>query len=301
MGTVETMLALAATIASAAAAIAAPSPVAALALDTPLLAYASTNSAADCDRVRIWSRATRRTVALGRSTSCEQTSTGSGIAALSIAGNRVLWLHFAGGNIREWSLFTATTTARRPRRLRFVARDVDAPAPIVLGEGDTTRYGDLLPYAVDREVVVLRPNGSRAFVWTAPSRVTAVGANWGGVAVAVEDGRVYVLENGVVETSSAGSPAASRVFVTGNGVAVQRGRTVELRTGSTTRRWTIPAGAVLRDAEGLRAVYLTAGRAKLLNLSEGSTRDLGRATDVQLEYSTAAVGSGRAIRLLRVG
>jgi hypothetical protein len=295
------MLALAATVTSAIAAITAPAPVATLALDTPWLAYASAHRAADCDRVRVWSRATRRTVRLGRTTSCEETSTGTGIAALAIAGNRVLWLHFTGGNIREWSLFTATTTAPRPRRLRFVARDVDALPPIVLGEGDTTRYGDLLPYAVDREVVVLRPNGARAFAWTAPARVTAVGANWGGVAVAVEDGRVFVLENGAVETSWAGSPAATAVFVTGNGVASQRGRMVEMRTGSSTRRWTIPAGARLRDAEGFRAVYLSAGRATLLNLSDGTTRDLGRATDVQLEYATAAVGSGRSIRLLRVG
>jgi hypothetical protein len=295
------MLALAATMAAAAAAFSTPAPVQALGLDTPLLAYAGGRAAGDCDRVRVWNRATRRTVRLGRTTSCEQTSTGTGIAAVSIAGKRVLWLHFTGGNIREWSLFTATTTAPRPRRIRFVARDVDAPPPIVLGEGDTTRYGELLPYAVDREVVVLMPNGSRAFAWTAPARVTAIGANWGGVAVAVEDGRVFVLENGAVESSWSGSPSASAVFITGNGVALQRGRTVELRTGSSTRRWTIPAGARLRDAEGLRAVYLAAGRAQLLNLSSGETRDLGRATDVQLESSTAAVGSGRAVRVLRVG
>src|SRR5215218_1022863 len=118
------MLAIAATI----AALVAPAPVQALAFDMPLLAYASVHSAPDCDRIRVWSRATRRTVRLGRTTSCEQTSTGSGIAALSIAGNRALWLHFTGGNIREWSLFTATTEAPRPRRLRFIARDVDAPA-----------------------------------------------------------------------------------------------------------------------------------------------------------------------------
>lgn len=291
------MLALAATI----AAIAAPAPVQAVALDAPLLAYATGRSARDCDRVFVWNRSTRRTVRLARTTNCVQTSTGTGIAGLSIAGNRVLWLHFTGGNIREWSLFTATTTAPRPRRLRFVARDVDSPAPIVLGEGDTTRFGDLLPYAVDREVVVLRPNGARAFAWTAPARVTALGANSGGLAVAVEDGRVFVLENGTVEASWTGSPAATAVFVTGNAVASQRGRSIEVRSGSTTRRLTIPTGARLRDAEGLRAVYVSAGRATLLDLSNGTTRDLGRATDAQLEASTAALAFGRTVRLVRVG
>jgi hypothetical protein len=295
------MLNVAATIASAVAAITAPAPVQALALDTPLLAYASGRTARDCDRVRIWNRASRRTTTFGRTTSCERTSTGSGIAALSIAGNRVLWLHYAGGNIREWSLFTATTTALRPRRLRFVARDVDAPAPIVLGEGDTTRYGDLLPYAVDREVVVLHPNGSRALAWSAPSRVTALGANWGGVAVAVEDGRVFVLERGTVETSWTGSPAATAVFLTGNGVATQRGRTIELRTGDALHRWAVPADARLRDGEGLRVVYTSGGRAWLRTAGSDPARNLGSATDLQLEYSTLAIASGRSIRLARVG
>jgi hypothetical protein len=150
-------------IAAAIAAIVAPAPVQTLAFDTPQLAYASSHSAPDCDRIRVWNRATGRTVRLGRSTSCEETSTGSGIESLSVAGNRVLWLFYAGGNIREWSLFTATTTAPRPRQLRFIARDVDEPAPIVLGEADTTRFGELLPYAVDRQVIVLRPNGSGGF------------------------------------------------------------------------------------------------------------------------------------------
>jgi hypothetical protein len=290
------VLAILATI----AAIVAPAPVQTLAFDTPQLAYASSHSAADCDRIRVWNRGTGRTVRLGRTTSCEQTSTGSGIASLSVAGNRVLWLFYAGGNIREWSLFTATTTAPKPRQLRFFARDVDDPAPIVLGEGDSTRFGDLLPYAVDRQVVVLRPNGSRAFAWTAPAQVTALGANWGGVAVALEDGRVFALENGVVESSWTGSPAVTAVFVTGNGVASQRGRTIELRSGSSTRRWTVPTGARLRDAEGLRAVYLVAGRARLLNLSTGATRDLGQASDVQLEYATAVVARGRTMRLVRL-
>jgi hypothetical protein len=288
------MLALAATV----LAIVAPAPVQTVAFDEPLLAYATGRTARDCDRVYIWNRATRRTVRLPRPTSCEQTSTGTGIAALSLAGNRVLWLYFTGGNIREWSLFTATTSAPRPRRLRFVARDVDEPAPIVLGEGDTSRFGGLLPYAVDREVIVLRPNGSRAFAWTAPARVTAVGANAGEVTVGVADGRVFVLENGRVASSWAGSPAATAAFVTGNAVAAQRGRAVEVRSGSSTRHWTIPSGARLRDAEGSRGVYVSRGRAASLDLTSGRTRDLGPASDVQLEGRTAAIASGRRIRLL---
>lgn len=287
------MLGIATTIAFAAATITAPAPVQALALDTPLLAYA------DCGRAHVWSRTTGRTVALGRRTACDVTSTGSRIDAVAIAGNRVLWRYYIGGNFRDWSLFTATTTALRARRLRFVTRETGDFEPIVIGEGDTTRYGDVLPYAVDREVVVLRPNGTRAFAWTAPGPVAALGANWGSVAVALRDGRIFVLEDGAVRRSWTAGRFPYAVFVTGNGIASQRERTVELRTGSSTRRWPIPLHARLRDAEGLRAVYLAAGRAWFLDLSTGARRDLGRATDVQLEGPTVAIASGRAIRLVR--
>jgi hypothetical protein len=295
------VLGIGTTIAFAAATITAPAPVQALALDTPVLAYASLNSSADCGRVRVRSRATGRTVRLGRLRACEHTSTGSGIDALSIASNRVLWLYFTGGNFRDWSLFTATTTAPRPRRLRFVSREVAEFPPIVIGEGDTTRYGDLLPYAVDREVVVLRPNGTRAFAWTAPGPVAALGANWGSVAIALRDGRIFVLEDGAVRRSWTAGRSPYAVFVTGNGIATQYERAVELRTGSSTRQWPIPLHARLRDAEGLRAVYLAAGRAWLLDLSTGARRALGPATDVQLEGTTVAIASGRAIRLVRAG
>src|SRR5215210_8440013 len=167
----------------------APGEVTALAFDGAWVAYASGRSRGDCDRVRVWNLRTGRVAALGRTTSCVQTSTGTAIAAVSAAGPRVVWLHYTGGNIREWSLFTATVVSPRPRRLSFVARSADAPAPIVLGEGDS-RAGGLLPYAVDRRVVVLRADGTRSFSWTAPERVTAVGVRGTVLAVALADGRI---------------------------------------------------------------------------------------------------------------
>lgn len=239
---------------------------------------------------------------IGRSTSCEETSTGRGVSSLSVARNRVLWLHFAGGNIREWSLFTATTAAPRPRRLRFLARDVDADAPIVLGEGEWTRDSAFVPYAVEREVTVLHSSGARAFRWEAPARVTALGAKYGGVAVALDDGRIVVLSLLLKrpESSWDGSPAADAVFLTGSGVAAQRGRTVEMRTGSETRRWLLPPDGHLSDADGYRAVYVSRGRVKLLHLDSGRTRDLGPGSNAELEYSTVAIAAGRHVRFVRI-
>src|SRR5687768_11535591 len=86
--------------------VSAPAPVQAIAFDGPRVAYAAGRTARDCNRVYVWNLTTRAVSRLERKTHCEQTSTGNGVAALSIAGTRVLWLAYAGGNFRDWSLWT---------------------------------------------------------------------------------------------------------------------------------------------------------------------------------------------------
>ena len=274
-----------------------PGPVAALAFDRARVAYASGRSRGDCDRVRIWNLRSERIARLGRTTACVQTSTGTGIGALSIAGPRVLWLHYTGGNIREWSLFTATTSAPRPRRLRFIRRGVDDSAPIVLGEGDS-RDRVLLPYAVDRRVIALRGDGTRRFSWTAPDRVTALGARGHVLAVALADGRIVVHDLALgtsTEIVEAGTAAA--VFVSGDGIAAQYGRTVDLH-GRQSYTATLPRGASLRDADGLQGLYTVGGRVKQLDLRTRATRDLGAAAYAQLESRKAATATDRVVRII---
>jgi hypothetical protein len=283
--------------AAAGSRVVAPGPVTALALDGPRLAFASGRSRGDCDRIRVWNLRTGKVARLGRTTACVETSTGTRIAALSIAGPRVLWLHYTGGNIREWSLFTATAASPRPRRLRFVAREVDAPAPIVLGEGDSRAGAALLPYAVDTRVVALGANAARVFSWAAPARVTALGARGRTLAVALADGRIVVHDlargtsNEIVE-----SGVISAVFVTGDGVLSQHGRTVELR-GRASYTATLPRGAVIRDADGLRVLYTLAGRIKELDFATGRTRDIAAGAYAQLEGSRLATAAGRVVRV----
>ena len=184
--------------------VTAPASVTALAFDAGRVAYASGRSASDCNRVQVWDLATRGVTTFPRPTTCVQTSTGSGISDLSIAGNRVLWAHYIGGNQREWTLWTATTTKTKPLRLRFITRDADDAPPIVVGDGESALPGGILPYAVDSEVIALRTNGARRFAWTAPARVTALSALGGELAVASAGGVVTVLDAGgnVLRTES---------------------------------------------------------------------------------------------------
>lgn len=299
------MLALLAA-AAATVSIVAPAPVTALAVDGDRVAYASGRVPThDCDRIRVAHRRTGKVLAkLGRATPCVATSTGSGIAALAIGGRRVLWLHYTGGNVREWSLFTAHTRVPRPRRIAFFAQDVDEPAPVVLGEGDVSRSGNLLPYAIGREVRVLNEAGGRQATWTEASRVVALAGGSGGVVVATADGRVAVREqvDWARETDSwTAQPAASAVFFADLGVVAQRGRTLEWRGTGAPRTFSLPAGARVTDAASGRVVYLVGGRARLLELQSGSTRDLGPASFASLEILSAIRAVGRTISAVRVG
>lgn len=276
--------------------VTAPAPVHVLESDGARIAYATGRSEHDCNRVYVWNLATRGVTRLGRRTHCEQTSTGNEIAAVSIAGTRVLWLHYAGGNIRDWSLWTATTTVRTPLRLRLVSGDVDAPAPIVIGEGDDSRHGSLLPYAVDRVVVALRANGSRAFTWTAPARVVGFAARDGELAVATEGGVVTVLDaRGRVLRAERFGTEIDAVRMTGDALVVQRGRTLELR-GGRTAIYSLVAGVKLADADGDRAVLVGGGKVRTLDLDSGRAGGgAGSGSLARLEGKRLAVASGRTV------
>jgi hypothetical protein len=265
-----------AAIAATALSLLLPAPVIAVASDGPYVAVAEGRSARDCDRVSIWVTSLKRVVKLGRKTSCERTSTGNGIASVTIARNRALWLHYAGGNIREWSLWTATTTVPAPRRLAFATSEPDAPSPIVIGGGDFDRSqgtyaeGDVLPYAVGRKVVVLKADGTRSYAWEAPSRVTALDSEPRVLAVAVEDGRIFVLEDGELIRTYPGTTAATSVGLAyGVGVASQRGRSLDVTSRETETSRPLRAGerAVFG---GSRAMLLYQGRIRVVSLASGA-------------------------------
>lgn len=273
----------------------APAPVTALELDGSRVVYATGRSARDCNRVFVWNLADRGVTKLGRRTHCEQTSTGNAVAAVSIAGTRVLWVHYVGGNTREWSLWTATTTRPGPVRLRSLSRDADAPPPIVIGQGDRSKLGDLLPYAVDRTVVGLRADGSRRFTWLAPAAVTGLSALAGELAVATTGGVVTTLDgSGRVLRTERFSGEIDAVRLTGGALVVQRGRTLELR-GARTALYSLVAGVRLADAEGSRAVLVGGGKVRSFSLESGRAGVVTSGSLAGLEGTRLATAAGRTV------
>lgn len=264
-----------------------------LAADGRRLAYVVARAGRDCDRIRIWSLQARRVTMLGRRTSCEQTSTGRGIAALSLAEDRALWLHYTGGNIREWTLWTATSKRPAPRRLRALSTDVDDPAPIVIGNGDANRLGDLLPYAVGSVVVVLRSNGARRFTWKAGSRVVALAAADGETAVAEDDGRVTLLDAaGKVVRAEELAPGIQALRSTGDRVLVHRRGTLEQLGGRGPTTIPLPRDARLEDAFGDRALYVVGTEIRELSLTDGSSRRVAAGSHAQASLATLYLSAG---------
>jgi hypothetical protein len=118
------------------------------------------------------------------------------------------------------------------------------------------------------------------------------------LAAGLADGRIVVhdLARGTSSELVATS-APSAVFVTGDGIASQHGRTVELR-GRATYSVTLPRGAVVRDADGLRVLFTVGERVKELDLAKGRTRNVAVGQHAQREGSSVATATGRVVRVV---
>lgn len=265
--------------------ILAPSFLSGVAVDGPRVAYADTSC-----RVSIWQGG--RTTRLGATPCTERTSTGSGLAGLALASGRALWVTYAGGNIREFTVWTATGTRPQPRRLAFVTGDVDAVPPIAVGDGDE----NLLPYAVRRTVVVLGANGARRFAWTAPARVTAVDAFAGKVAVATTGGLVTVLDEhgSVLDEESFGADIYG-LQIAGGSLVAQVGRSLEIRSGGSAKQILLRRDLKLVGASGGRAALLGRDGAELLDVVTGQSSSLGPARQARVDGVRVVTANGRRV------
>ena len=167
-----------------------------------------------------------------------------------------------------------------------------------MGRGTRTRIG--LDGGRDCGVVALRSSGARRFTWRAPARVSALDTQSSKVAAAT--GRVVsVLDAGgrtaVTETYPAGVTA---VELTGNGLVVQYGRTLELRRMGSMRTFRLPAGARLADADSLRAVYVAGSRVRSVRFDTGRDSGVRTGSLATLESSRLVIVRGRNVSVTHV-
>ena len=210
-----------------------------VALNNASLAFMVARTAVDCDHIELWDTNRKGVWRFGKSGRCTNLgSTGTGISALGVSGNRVLWIRYTGGNLRDWQLMTATTTQKTPRQVRFVEQDVDLPSPFAIG--DSTR-GLGIPYAVGKEVVLLNANGAAAFKHLDSSQIVRVTAGRGpaGAVVAAlrETGDVVSLKaNGAVaKVYPFGAGQVKALALAPGGLVVQLPASVEIHAPTGVR------------------------------------------------------------------
>ena len=192
---------------------------------------------------------------------CPETSTGRGVSAVAVTDQRIAFLSFVGGNTREWRLWTATPTAKRPRLLRMASADADAASPILLGNGGEAG----IPYAVGRDVFVVAGDGHRAATWHAPADIVSLNVHSGTLAATLADGTVQTVL--VSPSSSAGvsyaQPGARAAEAISGGVVIEAADGIHLRKGSQTLLFDVPAGARLLGYSNGWLVYATGREIRL--------------------------------------
>ena len=276
---VTSLLALAATGAAAALltpgrTVVEPTPVTSLGVTGRSVVYATGENATRtrCAAVKLWDTGTRGLWTFGESTTriCrEGLSTGSGVSAVATSGRRVYWVTFAGGNIREYTLWTATPARKSPRRLADASSDVDsAERPLVLGIG--SREG--VPYAVQDTVTYVADDGRRLFRVSVGSPVVLLAAGTGPgaqrVVAALADGRVVVLSatGATLRTLDYEPGEVDAVTLALPGPIVQAG--TQVRVGAQTV--TLPRGAQLLDARQGRLVYAQGLQVRARAVADGA-------------------------------
>lgn len=281
-----------------------PAPVVGVATEGQWTSIAQGTGAHDCDRVSIWSI---RVYRLGRKTSC--TIPGHRIAALSEIDNRAVWLHVTGEGTRTWTLWTATTRSPSPRLLARVRGPAGGPSPIVLGSGNMARAqltygeGDVLPYAIGRNVTVLNASGKRRFTWTAPSDVVAFATDAGVLVIATADGTVFRFEydnaqSSWVQLASYPGDTVTGVAFDGLNVVVQRGRhvtSISLDPQECKLALTLGVGERLAGAGGGRVAILAGHSFRVIPGCGGYPVASGTATAFALDSNHFVTAQDRRV------
>jgi hypothetical protein len=247
-----------------------------------------------CHEVRLWNIASRGDRRLA-SHCFVSTSTGSGVAGAIATEGRALWLTYTGGNIREWSLWTKGRLAKA-RRIAFLAADVDGPPPVILG----SVWEGSLPYAAGRTIVVLAPNGSRRFTYTAADRVVFLSAHSRGYAAVLANGSVLTFSTigKLIRERPFAPGAAQSAVLAAPGLIVETAAGLEIHGIGAVRTIPLPAGArFLGYSEGI-AAYGTGRELRLRRLANGRDRLFRRLEPqfhAQLGRRGLAYGSGRML------
>ena len=273
-------------------------PVAALAVDGDRVAYALSSRYAtkpNTSRVLVWNIRTGRTtrVSGNQTRHADDSSTGSGVFQLALAGSRVAWLVNVGGNTEgDDYLFSSSLTKPRERRVATASRFGDGcPGRQATGcagpwLGGLVGSGNLIALnrwmtdgtgAVSNGQLDVLGGTELKQVASGANTVQAVSADAGRVAVLRSDGSVALYSGGGKSLLTVTPPSATAAALSGhNLVVLTKTRTLRLydaRTGSLRKTLSVHGSAKPGnlDVQGNIAIY-TAGWLHAVNLAKSKDR-----------------------------
>lgn len=227
----------------------------------------------ECFHAELWNAAKNKATHLGKKVACQAPG---GIRGPSVVGNRALWATNVGGNLRDWTVWTATTTSPVPKALVAVQGiDASGPDPVVIGRPGA----GIVTYAVGLWITALRANGSTAWTQTAPAtvRVLASGDTPGetGITIALgTDGSALVIDaSGNILTKGSGTTVTDECLQKAGVVGQAPGFIVNTGTTPATM-FPVPKQAELLDCAGGIVIYRVGSTIKGIRLASGKTATL---------------------------
>jgi WD40-like Beta Propeller Repeat len=287
-------------------------PVSDLSADGSRVAFV-TSTPIDCDHAAVWTPPTKGMARFDFPHLCPATSTGSGIYDLELAGSRVAWVHYGGGNTWDFSLQAAALEDRKRVELSSNSGDAGEYWKYqVRGDGDVLVFNDgarLVRVGGGRERCQDRSRGAsicttiRRDVHARP--VEAVSGQLIAIrepgAVAVVDVRGEVVRVLPMTVTSVRLDGAHLVVTRAN--VIER---YDVTTGTLELSRPLPSGYKLADADGGIAVLRRPATIILLRLDTGRALTIARRgpmfADLEapgLYYSYRAAKGGRVVLLPR--
>jgi hypothetical protein len=269
----------------------------AIAMDGPLVAYATDDSVSHCRKVVVWNVLTGGgTLVSGpKAGTCgDDEPHGQHVTAVAIGGGRVAWIRNITGNTESDDyLFSASLVRPTERRLAWTMRVGDTSGDLkgnwlggLVGSGSllavNTWTTDARGAVTTGALRTITAAGLKTIV-SGQRSLVARSADLGRAAVLRSDGTVAIYSSSgrLLRTIMPG-PAKEIALRKDYLVVLTRSRTLEIynsRTGAPVRTWPVPGGAAHLDVHSGIAVFSVGRRVYALQLTTG--KDVVLATAVR--------------------
>lgn len=254
-------------------------PILGVAVSGTFVAATLDQGKTECFHAELWNAASNKATHLGKKVACQAPGA---IRGPSVVGNRAVWATNVGGNLRDWTVWTATTTSPVPKALATVLGvDASDPDPVVIGRPGA----GIVAYAVGTKITALRANGSTTWTQTAPARVVVLASGDApghtGITSAISaDGAATIIDAaGNVIVKGTSSSATDECLLKTGAIGIVPGLIVNTGTNPVTK-YVVPKAAKLLDCAAGIAIYRVGSTIKGIRIATGQTATLLTGTKV---------------------